>query len=103
MHYIDENFSRREMLSWLRGASKNEIVATALRVNKCSDHEVPVYGTKADLIRALSAVDRESLWEAIEAVFPEADDEEDEFCSDLGGDEDDLGEDEEPDSLDEEE
>jgi len=94
MYYIDENFSQREMLSWLRGASKNEIVATVLRVNKCSDHEVPVYGTKADLIRALRGVEKDALWDAIEAVFPEVDDEE-ESCSETDEDEEDESPDEE--------
>ncbi len=83
MDTIDSSASRRELINWLRGQSKNEIVAVTLIVNRLDPElGIPLYHTKEEILRALMQVDRGILWAAIDPVFPD-----DEICGDDESDE----------------
>jgi hypothetical protein len=73
MNMIDEKASAREMVNWLRGTSKNEVVSVILRLKKCGDYDLPVYGTKDSLLAGLTGIDQGDLWCAIDEVFPNTD------------------------------
>lgn len=71
--------SKDEMLAWLEEESREDIVSVIEFINEGDDYEyrLPVSGTKADLIEALSDVPKRFLWDAIDDVFPDADDDDD--------------------------
>jgi len=93
MDTIDDKSTRRELVNWLRGESKNKIIAVVVIVNQQIEGPfIPLYLSKDGLLGALLKVDRDQLWSAIDQVFPD-----DDPCDDE--DEDDY-EDEEDDEID---
>lgn len=98
MSTIDSSASRREMVNWLRGHSKNEIVAVALLVNRLdSENPIPLYHNKEEILRDLLKVDRGIIWAAIDQVFPDED-----ACGDAEEDENDDGDEEDSDEFEDE-
>lgn len=75
---IDEHSTKRELLLFLTGISKNHVVAICLYINRCCDLDIPVYGNKGSIISALGKVDRAQLWAAVDSVLPDNDQDEDE-------------------------
>ena len=75
---ITPKTSIRQILRFLKeNATKNEITAVCLYVRKNADEDLPVYGTKDQLVCGLQSVDRETLADAMETVFPAGDEEDD--------------------------
>ncbi len=76
--------SRDEMLDWLEEEPKEDIIEVINWINDGDDYSyrLPVSGSKADLIEALSEVPKRVLWDAIDEVFPDADEEDDEEYDD---------------------
>ncbi len=88
MDTIDEDATRREMINWLRGQSKNEVVAVTLLVNRLNSKlQIPLYLSKEELLQSLLEVDRDVIWAAIDQIFPDEDP-----CGDVDEEDDDEDE-----------
>jgi len=76
--------TRDEMLDWLEDESRDDILSVIEFINDGDDYKyrLPVSGTKPDLIEALSDVPKRFLWDAIDEVFPDSDEEDDEDFED---------------------
>lgn len=104
MSFVDETATKRELLNFLRGTSKSEIIGVALGVRKCAGIPVLVSGSKTELLDSLSQVSRSDLWNAVDAVFPDSDEScEDEECSEINEDHDDEDSEDEDGDLDSDE
>lgn len=74
MENIDSSASRREMVNWLRGCSKNEVVAVSIQVNRLQNSvQIPLYLPKDGILKCLLDVDKDVLWDAIDNTFDDAD------------------------------
>lgn len=75
--------SKREMrdklLQELDGYSRNEISAVSTVVNNKSKYSVPTYGTKDQLLHGLEGVDACVLEDAMDAVLPTEDFDDEEY------------------------
>ena len=85
--FVSEDSSAREMIAWLRGASKHQIVAVCLRIEKCTDFEFEVYGTKNEILEQLRGVPKKRIWDAIDSIFPSSDEDPEDLCDECDDDE----------------
>lgn len=102
MYEIEQSSSIREMLNFLRGAARNQLIAVCTIINRSGDFSVPMVGTKEQMIMGLRGVPKNHLWEAIDAVFPTSSDCGDDELNDADEEKDDDDEDFDEESLEDE-
>ena len=79
MDTITRNSTQPQLVEFLKDQILLDLRPTAKYINDKTEHPVLIneYGSKAELIDSLREVKKCYLWEAIDDIFPDCDDEED--------------------------
>ena len=66
---IDETATSREIINFLRGATRAEISAVIVLLNRSLEEQISLYGSKIELLEELTDVPKEDLWAAVDCIF----------------------------------
>lgn len=74
---ITDSSTKKEIIYWLALCERNELLAVAVYLRNNMEYDIPVYSTKDQLLNELKHIEREDLFEAIDALFPDEEPSED--------------------------